>query len=86
MQYHLENVQITSYQIGVLSRVPIGNLTFLTDPIGFLRRQNIAVPPEAEPAWRQLASALQALERAGARSGNRSAVKASVQFELKISG
>jgi len=84
MPYHLENVQITSYQLGVLSRVPIVNLTFLADPIGALRRQGIAVAPEAEPAWRQFASALQALERATARSGT-TGVTSSVHFELQIS-
>ena len=65
MPIHLENVQITSYQIGADGTSIIGQM-FLADPVGSLRRQGFAVPQAAEPAWRQLAFALQALQRASA--------------------
>jgi hypothetical protein len=60
--YHIDNVQITSYQMG--AAVAVLAPEFLADPIGTLRRQGFAVSPMAEPAWRQLATALQALKPA----------------------
>jgi hypothetical protein len=65
MPIHLENVQITSYQLGAAGDPTIGQ-TFLADPVGSLRRKGFAVAPGAEPTWRQLATALQALQRVSA--------------------
>ena len=65
MELHLENVRIVSYQTGG-SSAPIVGPTFIADPVGSLRRQGFGVPPATEAAWRQLANALQALQRASA--------------------
>ncbi len=65
MPIHLENVQITSYQLGTLGDSTIGQM-FLADPVGSLRQKGFAVTPVAGPAWRQLAGALQALQRLSA--------------------
>jgi hypothetical protein len=65
--YHIENCKIVSYELGG-ARTPMIGQTFLADPLGSLRRQGFAVLPATEPAWRQLAFALQALQRASAES------------------
>ena len=65
MQWQLENCRITSYSISGASTLVAGQ-TFVADPVGSLHRQGFAVPPATEPAWRQLANALQALQRASA--------------------
>jgi len=65
--YHIENCKIVSYQLGGARTSLIGQ-TFLADPIGSLRRQGFAVLPATESAWRQLAYALQALQRGSAGS------------------
>jgi hypothetical protein len=68
MRVHLENVQIVSYQLGAAGDSTIGQ-TFMADPVGSLRRKGFTVPPAVEPTWRQLATALQTLERLSALSG-----------------
>jgi hypothetical protein len=65
MQWQLENCRITSYSISGASTLMVGQ-TFVGDPVGSLRRQGFVVPPATEPAWRQFANALQALQRATA--------------------
>jgi hypothetical protein len=61
MPVTLENCYITSYQLGGM--LDMNKHMFTADPVGTMRSRGITVPPDAEHAWRQLVTALQALQR-----------------------
>ena len=60
----LERCFIKSWSTSGDAGAPVNGPLFLADPVGTLRGHGVAVLPAEEHAWRQLASALQALQRA----------------------
>jgi hypothetical protein len=62
----------------------MNSLTFLMDPVGTLRQHRIAVAAADEPAWQQLARALQALQRSTAQSGSQQVGAHALYVDIQI--
>jgi hypothetical protein len=81
MQWKLERCYVKSWST---SGDAINKHMFIADPVGTLRSQGFAVPTAAEPAWRQFASSLQALERASGGSTYEGALALYIDFQIPV--
>ena len=64
MRYQMARCFVKSWSTSGDAGTMVNTHLFVSDPVGTLRQQKVAVAASREQAWRQLASALRALQLA----------------------